>query len=358
MMDYRRTPLGTSMSRLRDPTSVLADMSPTDSFASFPSHVWEKVLSKVKKAVVFMDEPCAESLHWSVGGAAALFEAGARNVKRFSSFEAGADGEPKAVFVVSTLLKGRTADVIKDIISLSCFQYCVVFTAVPHSLHLSSSSSSGGTESEGSPVFERFEEKLCEWMGDMNYTAEVAYAPFAFARVSPQLLLTPAFADIFPLLERDLESVNEKRPEKRRFSSVADVDAAALPVELQVKMKAFAAALDALLEFSHVREESFAVGPMSRLLAAELANHPQAKHRKKTAQNKASVVFIDRTLDLTGAVGHHGENLVEKILSVLSPLPGHVTDVQVDMWELTQLRQTSEVQGVLAPGCLAQNQLP
>ncbi|XP_049337792.1 sec1 family domain-containing protein 2 [Astyanax mexicanus] len=334
-----------------------------ESLAAFPGRVWERVLGKVKRAVVFMDDPCSESLHWSAGGAAALLEAGARNVKRFSSFESGAEDEPKAVFVVSTLLKGRTADVIKDIVSLSRFQYCVVFTAVPHYLHLSSGSGStggsgsgGGAESEGCPLFERFEEKLCEWMGDMNYTAEVTHAPLVFARLSPQLVLAPAFADLFPLLERDLEAVNEKRPEKRRFLSVADVDAAALPAPLQVQMKAFASALDALLEFSNTREESFAVGPMSRLLAAELAGHPQAKNRRKTAQNKASVVFIDRTLDLTGAVGHHGDNLVEKILSVLPPLPGHVTDVQVDMWELTHLRHKSDVQGVVAPGCLAQNQ--
>ncbi|XP_072538767.1 sec1 family domain-containing protein 2 [Salminus brasiliensis] len=333
----------------------------SESLASFPGHAWEKVLGKVKKAVVFVDDPCSESLHWSAGGAAGLLEAGARNVKCFSSFESGAEDEPKAVFVVSTLLKGRTANVIKDIVSLSRFQYCVVFTAVPHYLHLASASASAsasatGAESEGSPVFERFEEKLCEWMGDMNYTAEVAYAPVVFARLSPQLMLAPAFADLFPLLERDLESVKEKRPEKRRFPSVADVDVAALPVQLQVRMKAFASALDALLEFSNSREESFAVGPMSRLLAAELASQPQAKNRRKSAHNKASVVFIDRTLDLTGAVGHHGDNLVEKILSVLPPLPGHVTDVQVDMWELTHLRHKSEVQGVVAPGCLAQNQ--
>lgn len=101
-------------------------MLSADVFTSFPGQMWEKVLSKVNKAVVFMDEPCAESLHWS-GGAALLFEAGARNVKRFSSFEAGTDNEPKAVFVVSTLLKGRTADIIKDIISLSRFRYCVMW---------------------------------------------------------------------------------------------------------------------------------------------------------------------------------------------------------------------------------------
>ncbi|XP_066532983.1 sec1 family domain-containing protein 2 [Hoplias malabaricus] len=332
-------------------------MSPADGFGSFPGLVWEKVLLKVKKALVFLDEPSTESLHWSGGGASALFEAGARNVKRFSSFEAGADDEPKAVFVVSTLLKGRTADVIKDIISLSRFQYCVVFTAVPHSLHVNSGSSSGGVEHEGRNIaFERFEEKLCEWMGDMNYTAEVAYVPLTFARISPQLLLAPAFADLFPLVESDLQSVNEKRPEKRRFRCVADVETAALPVELQLKMRAFVSALDALLDSLNAREESFAVGPMSRLLAAELANHPQAKNRRKNALNKGSVVFIDRTLDLTGAVAHHGDNLVEKILSVLPPLPGQVTDVQVDMWELTHLQKTSEVNGVLAPGCLAQNQ--
>lgn len=272
-------------------------MSAAEKLASFPDRAWEQVLVKVKRAIVFVDGPCSESLHWSAGGSSGLLEAGARNVKPFSSFESGAEDEPKAVFVVSTRLKGRTADVIKDIISMSRFQYCVVFTAVPHSLHLSPGSP---PEAEGSPLFERFEEKLCEWMGDMNFTAEVAYAPLVFARVSPQLMLLPAFSNLFPLLERDLEQVNEKRPEKRRFLSVSDVDAAALPVQLQLQIKTLASSLDALLESSSVREESFAVGPMSRLIAAELASHPHAKNRRKTAQNKASVVFIDRTLDLVG----------------------------------------------------------
>lgn len=145
-------------------------MLPTDGVMSFPGQTWEKVLSKVKKAVVFMDDRCSESLHWN-GGAALLFEAGARNIKQFSSFEAGGQNEPKAVFVVSTVLKGKTADIIKDIISFSHFQYCVVFTTVPHSIHLLANNVT--TDLEGNPVFDQFEEKLCEWMGDMNYTAEV-----------------------------------------------------------------------------------------------------------------------------------------------------------------------------------------
>ncbi|XP_038855497.1 sec1 family domain-containing protein 2-like [Salvelinus namaycush] len=328
-------------------------MLPIEVFTCFPGQMWDKVLSKVKKAVVFMDDKCAESLHWN-GGATSVFEAGARNLKEFSSFEAGGENEPKAVFVVSTLLKGRTADIIKDIIGLSHFQYCVVFTTVAHSIQLFANNVTA--ELEGNPVFERFEEKLSEWMGDMNYTAEVIHAPVVFAPVSPQLLLTPTFAHLFPLLPQDLKTINIKRTEKKRFVSLTDVDMQSLTPELQIEIKTLASAVNSMFESTSTREESFAVGPMSRLIAGELANHPQAKSRRKTATNKASIVFIDRTLDLTGAAGHHGDSLVEKILTVLQPLPGHTTDVQVDMQELTNLQHIPDSQPTLAPGCLAQTQ--
>ncbi|MEQ2251724.1 hypothetical protein ILYODFUR_014083 [Ilyodon furcidens] len=330
-------------------------MLTAEDFTQLPLLMWEKVFSKVKKAVVFMDDRCAEALHWS-GGAAALLEAGARNVKQFSSFEACGENEPKAVFVVSTVLKGRTVDIIKDIISLSHFQYCVVFTAVPHSVHLFANNVS--TEMEGNPVFDQFEEKLCEWMGNMNYTAEVMHSPVVFAPVSQQLIVAPAFAHLFPLLPPDLDSLNAKRPEKKRFGTLNDLNVQSLPVELQIEIKCLVSALNSMFEAAKMREESFAVGPMSRIIAGELANHNQAKNRRKTAPNKASIIFIDRTMDLTGVVGHHGDNLVEKILSVLSPLPGHVTDVQVDMLELTNVQRIPHFQNTVAPGCLAQTQLP
>ncbi|XP_072295523.1 sec1 family domain-containing protein 2 [Eucyclogobius newberryi] len=326
-------------------------MFPGEEYAQFPLQTWAKVLSKVKKAVVFMDDPCAEALHWS-NGAASLFEAGAKNLKQFSSFESCGAEDPKAVFVVSSVLMGRTVDIIKDIISLSHFQYCVVVTAVAHSVHLVANKVTA--EMEGNPVFEQFEEKLCEWMGNMNFTAEVMHVPVVFAPVSQQLILTPHFAHLFPLLAPDLETINAKRPEKKRFGSLVDLDMNSLPAELQFELKNLASALNSMFEATGTREESFAVGPMSRIIAGELASHPQAKNRRKTAQKKASVIFIDRTMDLTGAVGHHGDNLVEKILTVLKPLPGHVTDVQVDMLELTTLQRSPQTQNILAPGCLAQ----
>lgn len=274
-------------------------MLTAEDFTQLPLLMWEKVFAKVKKAVVFMDDRSAEALHWS-GGAGALLQAGARNVKQFSSFEACGENEPKAVFVVSTLLKGRTVDIIKDIISLSHFQYCVVFTAVPHSVHLFANNVS--TEMDGFPVFEQFEEKLCEWMGNMNYTAEVMHSPVVFAPVSQQLIVASPFAHLFPLLPADLASINAKRPEKKRFGTLSDLDGHSLPVELQIEIKSLVSALNSMFEAAGMREESFAVGPMSRIIAGELANHNQAKNRRKTAPNKASIIFIDRTMDLTGEV--------------------------------------------------------
>ncbi|KAK6494241.1 sec1 family domain-containing protein 2-like [Huso huso] len=326
-------------------------MSISLGLSAFTQQTWDKVRSKVKKAVVFMDDRCAESLHWN-GGAQTLFEAGAQNVKPFSSFEAGGAKQPKAVFVVSTLLKGRTADVVKDIIGLSSFQYCVVFTTVAHSIHLLANNASPEIESDR--VFKQFEEKLCEWMGDMNYTAEVMHVPLFLAPVSPHLLIAPAFGSVFPLVSQDLDQINTSRPDKKKFGSLADVDLHSLPPELQIEIKSLVSGLNSMFDFVHVREECFAVGPTSRIIAGELANHPQAKNRRKTAQHKASVVFIDRTLDLTGAVGHHGDNLVEKILSALPELSGHNNDVMVDMLELTSLHKNEESHKIIAPGHLSQ----
>ena len=51
-------------------------------------HVWERVCDSVNKAVVFLDSPSAEILHWN-GGAMLLFNSGAVDVKEFSSFEVG-----------------------------------------------------------------------------------------------------------------------------------------------------------------------------------------------------------------------------------------------------------------------------
>ncbi|XP_061439908.1 sec1 family domain-containing protein 2 [Rhineura floridana] len=322
----------------------------------FCQQAWEQVFAKVKRAVVFMDPACAESLHWAFGGAGKLLEAGALNVKEFSSFESGDSEQPKAVFVVGSLLKGRTVDIIRDIVSLSNFQYCVVFTAVSHAVHLQAHNAPCSTEVEGGSqvVFEQFEEKLCQWMGNMNYTAEVQHATLFLAPISPHLFVTPALSLFFPLMAQDLNRINNTRPEKKKISHLSDVDFSSLSSELQLEIRCLVSNFNSLFEYLSVREECFAVGMLSRIIAGDLANFAQAKTRRKIAQHRASVIFMDRTLDLTGAVGHHGDNLVEKILSVLPKLPGHTNDVMVNMVELTNLQTDDASCSIIAPGCLAQ----
>ncbi|ETE63149.1 Sec1 family domain-containing protein 2, partial [Ophiophagus hannah] len=286
----------------------------------------------------------------------ALLQAGALNVKEFSSFESGEAEQPKAVFVVSTVLKGQTVDVVRDIVSLSHFQYCVVFTGVSHAVHLQAYNTPPGAEAEssGPVVFEQFEEKLCQWMGNMNYTAEVHHAALFLAPLSPHLFVTPAFAALFPLMAEDLMPLNRARPEKKKISHLSDVDFFSLPSELQLAIRSLVSDLNSLLEYLSVREECFAVGSLSKIIAGDLANYSQAKLRRKNAQNKAAIIFVDRTLDLTGAVGHHGDNLAEKILSILPKLPGHTNDVMVNMMELTSLHTNETSCNIIAPGCLAQ----
>nr|XP_004658753.2 sec1 family domain-containing protein 2 [Jaculus jaculus] len=328
---------------------------------SFSQQSWEQVLSKAKRALVYLDAASAESLHWSCGSTRLLEAVGdqACHLREFGPDAVGGRAEqPKALFVLSRLLKGRTVDTLRDIIRRSHFQYCVVVTAVSHAVHLTANHvpAAAAAELEGQrPVFEQLEEKLCEWMGNMNYTAEVLHVPLLFAPAAPHLALTPAFATLFPLLPRDVHLLNSARPDKRRLVSLGEVDATALTPELLLQIRCLVSGLSSLCEHLGVREECFAVGTLSRVLAADLANYAPAKNRRKTAAGRASVVFVDRTLDLTGAVGHHGDNLAEKMISVLPQLPGHTNDVMVNMVELTALQALEDKQNVIAPGCLAQS---
>ncbi|XP_027400296.1 sec1 family domain-containing protein 2 [Bos indicus x Bos taurus] len=336
----------------------------TPGVLSFTQQAWEQVLTKAKRAVVYLDAACAESLHWGCGSSR-LLEAVGSPACYLREFEPAAVGggveQPKAVFVLSSLLKGRIVETLRDIICRSHFQYCVVVTAVNHAVHLTANHvpAAAAAELEGQqPVFEQLEEKLCEWMGNMNYTAEVLHIPLLLAPVAPHLALTPAFASLFPLLPQDVHILNSARPDRRRLGSLAEVDATALTPELLLQIRCLVSGLSSLCEHLGVREECFAVGALSRIIAADLANFAPAKNRRKTATGRASVVFVDRTLDLTGAVGHHGDNLVEKILAVLPQLPGHTNDVMVNMVELTALQDEEENQNVVVPGCLAQSNDP
>ncbi|XP_075565256.1 sec1 family domain-containing protein 2 [Pelecanus crispus] len=287
---------------------------------------WEPVFARARRAVVFLDAASAEALHWGGGGAGELLAAGALAVRALPAEAGEAAGAARVVFVVSGALRGGTAAAVRGVLAQGAVRHCVLV--------------SGGEAEGGGPA--ELEETLRRWMGEGGRAEVVLRGPPLLAPVSAELCLLPGLAALLP----PLPGPGGPGP--------AEVGLGALPAELRAAVRALVSDLDALFSALGLREESFAVGALSRVVAAELAGYAPARNRRRMATNKASVIFVDRTMDLAGAVGHHGDNLAEKILSVLPKLPGHKTDVMVNMVELTALQTTDESCNIIAPGCLAQ----
>ncbi|XP_041258698.1 sec1 family domain-containing protein 2 isoform X1 [Onychostruthus taczanowskii] len=313
---------------------------------------WEPALARAHRAAVLMDAPSAEALHWA-GGAGELLAAGALAVSALSAEAAVPAGAACVVFVVSGTLRGGAAAAVRGVLERGAVRHCVLLC---------------GDEAEGGGAAE-LEETLRRWMGEGGCAEVLLRGPPLLAPVSAELCLLPALAALLPPLRGP------------GGPGSAEVGLGALPAELRAAVRALVGELDSLFTALGLREESFAVGALSRVVAAELASYASARNRRRTATNKASVIFVDRTLDLaefktitcalntvahekllsslftllrSGAVGHHGDNLAEKIFSVLPKLPGHKTDVMVNMVELTALQTTDETCSIIAPGCLAQ----
>ncbi|XP_046555575.1 sec1 family domain-containing protein 2-like [Haliotis rubra] len=318
--------------------------------------LWEDVVLKVNRAVVYVDDPCAELLHWQ-GGMARLLEAGAVDVREFSSFEKADPNQKKAVFIVSSMLRDSvTRDVLKDVVEQSNFQYVVVISTV--SSNVLAFDRTGSAEVDDKHDFDEIEDLLLQWMGNMNYTAEIFHIPLFTADICPGLFVTPAFSQVFPLLETDVQHVqlqyntaHKVKGDKASFTSLSEIECQYLPKALQVTFKRLACCFHALLSDLGVREDLYSMGHTSRLLATEIENYPPAKIRRKNVSNRASVILIDRTLDLASPAGHQLDTLLDKITSVLPSLPRHNADVMVDMTPLCSI--VKDAKNVIVPGSLA-----
>jgi len=279
--------------------------------------LWLPIADKVKNATVFMDQESAECLFWT-SGPLLLLSAGAKSIKMLSSFESGAIDDKKAVFISSNALTGTTLAIIEDILKSSSFDYSIIFTAVDEATHRLALG-------RGEMFFQHLEDKISQCMGDTNCTCEILYAPTFLAPFTSLLFVSPTFNDFFPLVHRDLHAIDSMRRNKaepRSIERLSDVHFYSLPVSYQVQIRKLASSFNALFEVLNCKDELFAVGTTSRLIATQLANHPAAKQRRKAAPKQASLVLIDRCLDTVAAVQHHDTSLVDKILATLPELPG------------------------------------
>ncbi|XP_076315450.1 sec1 family domain-containing protein 2-like [Tachypleus tridentatus] len=309
-------------------------------------HWWTEVCYKVKKSVVYLDNPAAECLHWH-GGLLRLLDAGALHVRQLSSFETGSESERKAVFVVSGPLYGEPLHIIQDILKYSSFQYSVVITSFSPSHH------------DNKQTYYSVEDRLLEWMGDMNYTAEVIHIPIFAATVCDSLFLTPGFSKLFPLLgnigTKQSHQTTVKHGEDKDGGTLMDNSVSGLSFEYQLNLKGLVDCLNSLLELLHLKEDIFTLGMLSRLIGTDLEHSPLAKQRRKSATTRACFLLVDRTLDLAGPLSHETDSLFDRIVRVLPQLPGHTCDVAVDMCSLTSclFNDTVYERPIVAPGCLA-----
>uniref|UniRef100_H2YU06 Sec1 family domain-containing protein 2 n=1 Tax=Ciona savignyi TaxID=51511 RepID=H2YU06_CIOSA len=299
--------------------------------------LWGPVFAKVKGAVVFIDSPCAECLYWN-GGPRKLLDAGAVSIKEFSSFESAEKKHEKAVFIVSALLKGTAQSVLQDTIKSSNFKNCVVFTTYDEDTHRLSSKSDPNFA-----FFENLESQICNWMGNVRYSCEILYAPLFIASFSSLLFLTPTSSDLFPLLNHDLEAIDQVRKnkgEKHEITRLSDVHFFSLPVNYQLQIRYLASCLNSLFEALDCKDEIFVVGNTSRLIATQLANLPSARQRRKVSANQASLLLVDRSLDTAGPSAHSDDSIVDKMFGILPDLPCHANNISVDMTCLSSIKPT------------------
>lgn len=244
-------------------------------------HWWTEISKKVCRAVVFLDTVAAECLHWN-GGLVRLTEAKASGgAREFSSFESCARDQKKAVFMLDGPIVNTTkADILKEIVCNSSFEYCVVVTNAAPSVH--SLASGGGEETN---AFAELEEQVLEWMGDDNFTCEIFYLPFHVAEISPEVFVMPAFSRLFPLLEADVEKMlgDIAPPPPPLTNSSSSIAHESLPRELQTCVGHFVSSLNSLLQMMDTRDDLFSVGPFSRMLAEQLQQLPAARNRRKSA---------------------------------------------------------------------------
>ncbi|MPC26511.1 Sec1 family domain-containing protein 2 [Portunus trituberculatus] len=322
------------------------------------SHVseawWTEACKKVKNALVFVDGPTAESLHWS-GGLGRLADAGAKNVKEFSSFEKGGERDVKAAFLLSGPVRGTTATVLKDVIQASSFHYCVVVSSAHPSVH--TYARYGGRDVDDGVLTTELEQNVLTWMGNMNYTVEIFYLPLVIVPYSEDLFFMPVFASLYPLLSPDVPRISKHHQAVTRgdkikpLAGLGEVEFHHLPHEMRVCVRQLVAAMHSLLQGMNAREEIFTMGQTAHIVGTELDVFPPARQRRKVATNKVSLVVVDRTLDLVSAADHSGDTLMARLLALLPRLPGHCLDSAINMAPLCDVHPSCE--WTLVPGCLA-----
>jgi len=304
---------------------------------------------KCTKAVVFLDAVSTECLHWS-GGIGLLHKA--VGIREFSVFESAPHKFKKGVFVISGPVVGASLHTLQSIIQSSKLEYVVVISNCHPTVQTWAQTPAKDWNTEDRSGFDKLEEEVLVWMGNVNYTVEIMYLPLFIVAPCTRLLITPSFSRLFPLIEPDLikSSALWRNLNPGQALPCDPGDWASLPHELQSSVRHLAASLNSMLNSLGVREEIFSIGKLSKCLGDQLESWGPARTRRKSATGRVSLVLVDRTLDLASCVRHSDDTLLARAIEALPRLPGHSVDVEVDLSTVFGMEPGSNTE--LVPGSL------
>jgi hypothetical protein len=190
----------------------------------------------------------------------------------------------------------------------------------------------------GDAYFSGVETRLARWMlegrsDDEEPDVSVLHFPAAtFANITDRLFLLPN-AHLFPLLD------------PARFLSSTDPKLGNLSPSLQRRVTLTASSLSDFLDALGVQDHVYSAGATSDLVARVLTSRFATTTRRR-ASKTASLVLVDKTMDLLPAVSH-SENLFDQIVRAFGGL-----DVAVPT-DLTSFPEKLPLSHSLEPGKLS-----
>ncbi|KAI5635219.1 sec1 family domain-containing protein 2 [Phthorimaea operculella] len=314
------------------------------SVKSFAAESWLEVYNRIIGAVVFLDDASAECLHWD-GGLFNLLNGGAVAVKSLSPFEVSKKDHKKAVFITqATTTQLRT---VKEIIRHSDFSHCiliscvsldVVFLEINEGQDVSDVIAAGKGQTE---CAKQLESMLVEWIGKKQCAVEAVHVPIFAIAPTNVVFLTPPYHQVYPTFDGKL------------IPDTSSLDLYTLSSEERSQARRLASGLNSMMEFMNLKEDIYYMGAYSSLVAGVLENSPVCVGRRKQCSNPASLIIVDRTLDLCGVTSHASESVLDKIMAVLPRFPGHSNEVAVDMSPICQANVITHPDDLqLCPGCL------
>ena len=201
---------------------------------------------------------------------------------------------------------------------------------------------------------EYYQELLAEQLSFLpDVIINFSCVPLNCFTLQDNVFITPASSTLFPLIATDLGVLEEwlkTRDDKR--SPVGQVlDITMLPKNLQLDIKSFAEEFGQMLDDLGVIEECYCVGSTSRMIANQLVATVGKRPNRKNASEKASVIFIDRTLDLYSATSYDSKCASNTIYNTTPELFPKSNDVKIDLKKLFKKSNEEE----LVSGCLSLN---